>query len=187
MEHIQVGRAREVEALIGDLTRVADGGAAVRFVIGEYGSGKTFFLHLIRAIALEKRLVTAHADLTPDRRLQASGGQARALFVELMHNLSTRAKPDGGALPALVERFVTSARQDAGARDVSPAMVIEERLQSLSELVGGYDFAQVVEAYWRGSEDGNEGLMGDAVRWLARRVRDQDRGAHRARCALDPR
>jgi hypothetical protein len=105
--HIQVGRAAEVQALIADITRVADGGAGSRFVIGEYGSGKTFFLNLIRSIALEKRLVTVHADLSPDRRLHATGGQARRLFAELMRNMATRAKPDGGAMASVVERFVT--------------------------------------------------------------------------------
>ena len=99
-QHIQVGRAEEVEALITDIDRVADGGSSIRFVIGEYGSGKTFFLYLIRAVALQKRLVTAHADLTPDRRLHATGGQARTLYAELMRNLATRSRPGGGALPA---------------------------------------------------------------------------------------
>src|SRR6266496_5533642 len=89
--------------------------AACRFVIGEYGSGKTFFLHLIRSIALEKRLVTVHADLSPDRRLHAGSGQARGLYAELMRNLATRARPDGGALASVVERFVTGAISEANA------------------------------------------------------------------------
>src|SRR6188474_1028780 len=108
-QHIQVGRVEEVKALISDLDRIADGGAGIRFVIGEYGSGKTFFLYLIRSIALERKLVTVHADLTPDRRLQATGGQARALYAELMRNLATRAKADGGAVASVVERFVGNA------------------------------------------------------------------------------
>ena len=160
------GRAREIEALLSDVERVAASGSAFRFVIGEYGSGKTFFLHLVRSIALEKRLVTAHADLTPNRRLQAGGGEARALYAELMHNLGTRSRPDGGALPGLVERFVTGALKEAGGRGSTVGEVIEERLARLSELVGGYDFAQVVEAYWRGHDSGNEELKADAVRWL---------------------
>ncbi|MDA1264736.1 MAG: ATP-binding protein [Planctomycetota bacterium] len=166
LEHIQVGRAREVEALLADVERIADGGTALRFVIGEYGSGKTFFLHLVRSIALEKRLVTVHADLTPDRRLQASGGQARGLYAEMMRNLATRSKPDGGALPGLVERFVTSALKQAEEEGRAASEVIEERLAHLSEEVGGYDFAQVIDAYWRGHDSGNEELKADAVRWL---------------------
>lgn len=164
--HIQVGRAAEVRALGADVERVADGGTAVRFVIGEYGAGKTFFLHLVRSIALERRLVTMHADLTPDRRLQAGGGQARNLYGELARNLATRAKPEGGALASVVERFVTSALAQAkeDGRDVDE--VIAERLASLSELVGGYDFAAVVAAYWRGHDTGDDRLRADAVRWL---------------------
>lgn len=165
-QHIQVGRVEEVKALISDVSRIADGGSAIRFVIGEFGSGKTFFLHLIRSIALEKRLLTVHADLTPDRRLYATGGQARALYQEMVRNMATRAKPDGGALPSIVERFVTSALENARERGVKPEVVIRERLSVLSEMVNGYDFAEVVAAYWRGHDTGNEALKSDAVRWL---------------------
>ncbi len=164
--HIQVGRALEVQALLRDVDRIAEGGSAIRFVIGEYGSGKTFFLHLVRSIALERKLVTVHADLTPDRRLQSTGGQARALYAELMRNLSTRAKPDGGALSSVVERFVTSALAEARTRAIEPPVVIQEKLHQLSELVGGYDFAEIVAAYWRGHDSGNEQLKSDSVRWL---------------------
>ena len=164
--HIQVGRAREVEALVKDIDRVADGGATVRFVIGEYGSGKTFFLNLIRSIALERKLVTIHADLTVDRRLQATGGQARSLYAELMRNMATRSKPDGSALPSVVERFVTSALQEAEREQIKPELVIRQRMTHLAELVGGYDFAEVIAQYWRGHDTSNETLKSDALRWL---------------------
>lgn len=165
-QHIQVGRVAEVKAMLGDIDRVADGGSAIRFVIGEYGSGKTFFLHLVRSIALERKLVTVHADLSPDRRLHATGGQARSLYAELMRNISTRAKPDGGAMGSLVERFVTSTLGQTHADGASPDTVIRARLAQLSELTGGYDFAEVIAAYWRGHDTGNEQLKSDAVRWL---------------------
>jgi len=166
LEHVQVGRARELEALLEDVQRVADGGSSVRFVIGAYGSGKTFFLNLVRQVAQEKRLATVHADLSPDRRLQASGGQGRALYAELMHSLSTRSKPGGGALGALVERFVTGALVGAREHGASPTEAIEERLAHLSEMVGGYDFARVIETYWRAHDGGDEDLKAAAVRWL---------------------
>ena len=163
---IQVGRAKEVEALLRDIERIADGGSGIRFVIGEYGSGKTFFLNLIRSVALEKKLVTVHADLTPDRRLQASGGQARSLYAELMRNISTRSKPDGGAMSSVVERFVAESLRRSRETNASPEDVIHERLQDLSEMTGGYDFAAVIAAYWRGHDSGNEQMKSDAVRWL---------------------
>lgn len=165
-QHIQVGRANEVAALVADIERIADGGSAIRFAIGEYGAGKSFFLNLIRSIALERKLVTVHADLAPDRRLHATGGQARSLYAELMRNVSTRAKPDGGAMPSIVERFVTDSLTAATARDVAPEIVIRERLAELQEMTGGYDFAEVIAAYWRGHDTGNEQLKADAVRWL---------------------
>ena len=165
-QHIQVGRAREVLALHADLDRVADGGSLVRFVIGEYGAGKTFFLSLVSSIAAEKKLVTCRADLNPDRRLQSSTGQGRSLYAELMRNLATRSAPEGGALAAVVERFVTSARSQADADGVSTGSVIATQLEKLSEMTGGYDFAHVIGQYWKGYDTGNDQLKTDAVRWL---------------------
>ncbi|MFI6483718.1 ATP-binding protein [Nonomuraea sp. NPDC050663] len=164
--HIQVGREPEVKALVTDIDRISDGGAAVRFVIGDFGAGKTFFLHLVRSIAMEKKLVTVHADLNPDRRLHSSGGQARSLYAELMRNLATRAKPDGGALSSVVERFISTALAEAQQHGVDPAQVIRTRLAHLSEMTGGYDFAEVIGAYWRGHDTGDEQLKSAAVRWL---------------------
>lgn len=163
---IQVGRAEEIKALIRDIERIADGGSAVRFVIGEYGSGKTFFLHLVRSIALEKGLVTMHADLTPDRRIHATGGQAQSLYAELARNVATRTNPEGGAIASIVERFVSKARQEAGSRGVQTSEIIQERLHSLSELVGGYDFSSVIDAYWKGHEGDDSDLRESAIRWL---------------------
>lgn len=163
---IQVGRAREVQTLVSDIDRLADGGSSFRLVVGEYGAGKTFFLNLVRAIAMERKLVVASADLNPDRRLHASGGQARSLYAELMRNLATRTKPDGGALPGVVEKFISTAVAESKSQGVSTEQVIRAKLEQLSELVNGYDFADVIAAYWRGFEQGNEQLKSDAIRWL---------------------
>lgn len=163
---IQVGRTREIETLIGDIDRVADGGSTFRLVIGEYGAGKTFFLNLVRAVALEKKLVVATADLNPDRRLHASGGQARSLYAELMRNLATRTKPDGGALGGVVEKFIATAKTEAKAAGVPTENIIRQKLEHLTELVNGFDFADVIAAYCRGFEEGNEQLKSDAIRWL---------------------
>lgn len=166
LQHIQVGRALEVGALIKDIDRIADGGSSCRFIIGEYGAGKTFFLSLIRLIALERRCVTIHADLAPDRRIHATAGQARGLYAEAVRNMATRTKPDGGALPSVVERFVSECVKQAHADGVPVEQVIDNRVGAIQELVGGHDFAHVLKAYWRGSEEGNEALKTAALRWL---------------------
>lgn len=163
---IQVGRSKEIETLLRDIERIADGGTGFRLIIGEYGAGKTFFLNLIRAIGMEKKLVTAHADLNPDRRLQASGGQARSLYAELMKNFSTRTKPDGGALSGVVEKFIAQAKTEAKASSRNTEDVIRAKLAHLTEMVGGYDFAEVIAAYCRGFEESNDQLKADAIRWL---------------------
>ncbi|NMZ91504.1 MULTISPECIES: ATP-binding protein [Pseudomonas] len=163
---IQVGRAKELDALLKDIDRLADGGSAFRVVVGEYGAGKTFFLNLVRGIAMERKLVTMHADLNPDRRLHASGGQARSLYAELAKNMSTRTKPDGGALQGIVEKFISQAKSEAKTRGVESEIVIREFLAELTEMVNGYDFADVIAKYCQGFEQGDEQLKADAIRWL---------------------
>ena len=163
---IQVGRVREIETLVKDIERVADGGSSFRRVIGDYGAGKTFFQNLVRAVGMEMKLVVTSADLNPDRRLHASGGQARSLYAELMRNISTRTKPDGGALAGIVEKFISTAKAESKTAGVSTEVVIRKKLEQLTELVNGYDFADVIAAYYRGVEEGNEQLKSDAVRWL---------------------
>ncbi len=166
LRHIQVGRTGEIEELIRDIERIEDGGATIRFVIGEYGSGKTFFLNLVRLVALEKGMVCLSADVTPDRRLHASGGQARSLYAELTRNASTRTKSDGGAMASIVERFAMQAVRAAETNNREPAAVIRDSLAHLQELTGGYDFATVISRYWEGFDTDNDELKTAALRWL---------------------
>lgn len=166
IQYIQVGRVNELKAMIQDIQRIEDGGAAFRLIIGDYGSGKTFFMSVVRAIALERKFVTLHADLSPDRRLHATGGQAKNLYSELMKNMSTRNKPDGNALTSVVEKFITQVQKEAESNDYSVEKVIHKRLTAISEMVGGYDFAKVIEIYWKASEEDNEHLKACAIKWL---------------------
>ena len=166
LHHIQVGRSEELKSFIGDINTIADGGTSFRFVIGEYGSGKTFFLSLIRSIALEKGLVTMHADLSPTKRLHGSDGQPRMLLSEMAGNLATRTKPDGNALQNIIERFISGAKQEAAASGRDAYEVISEKLNELNDYTGGYDFISAVKKYLEGYETGNEQLMINAIKWL---------------------
>jgi hypothetical protein len=166
VQHVQVGRVGEVKEVVRDIDRIVDGGSAVRFAIGDYGSGKTFFLSLGRSIAIQKKLVVVHADLSPNRRIHATGGHARSLYAELMRNMATRTKPEGGALASVVERFIGDAQAAAKVSGRPVADLIQEKLAPIQELVSGYDFATVVERYWRAFEEVDEIGKAAALRWL---------------------
>lgn len=166
LEYIQVGRVNEVKALIEDLDNIEQGGSAFRIIIGDFGAGKSFFLQLIRYIALEKGMVVINADMSPDRRLFASNGQARNLYKELARNLATRAHPGGNAMIPLVEKFITEQCRIADAKGKDVERVIKDKLNSLSELVDGYDFAQVIATYWKAYNEGNEDLKNNVIRYL---------------------
>ncbi len=169
LQHIQVGRKDEVEAVIRDLQIVEQGSSTIRFIIGRFGSGKTFFLNLIQNVALKRKFVVLKADITTDRRLHGSGGQPRSLYSELMKNLATPARPEGGALPNLVERWVGDVEYgitSSGGNEEDVAIEIQRQLSELRELVNGYDFAKVLSRYYEGYREQNDALQQAAMRWL---------------------
>ncbi len=166
IRHVQVGRLLEVKEVIKDISRIAEGGSAVRLILGEYGAGKTFFLALASTLAAESKIVTMKADLSPDRRIHGTAGQARTLCAELIRSMATRTKPDGGALQSVLERFIATQRERAAASGRTVSAVIKDALDPIRELGAGYDFAEVVCQYWAGVENDNEDLKQAALRWL---------------------
>jgi hypothetical protein len=166
---IQVGRKQEVAAVLSDLARIEDGGAAFRIVVGRFGSGKSFFLNLVRTLALQRRLVVAQADFTMERRIHASQGQARALWSELMRNLATKGKPDGGALRNLCEGWISKLHHEVTHAGGTPDDVkkrIFADLRGLQDHVGGFEFAEVLSRYYDGHVNHNDELQSNALRWL---------------------
>ena len=166
---IQVGRKQEVEAMLADLERIEQGGSAFRIVVGRFGSGKSFFMNLVRNLALQKRLVVVQADMSMERRLQASGGEARALYSELVRNLAIKNKPDGGALRNLCEGWISTLQYEvtqAGGTQEDVKKRIFEDLKTLQDHVGGFEFTEVLAKYYEGYISGNDALQGAALRWL---------------------
>lgn len=166
LRHILVNRQQEIKQIKSDFSKVADGSATMRFIIGDYGAGKTFFLNLSRLIALGNNLVVMRADLSLDRRLYATDGKVRALYAEMACNIATRTKPIGGAMSSIVELFINKARSQAEKEGVSTSVVIRQKTADLEEFASGYDFATVVDKYWQGFDRGNDELKNNALRWL---------------------
>lgn len=166
LQHIQVGRKAEVAALLDDLRHVSDGGASVRFVVGRFGAGKSFFLNLVNMVALEKGFLVAKADITTDRRLHGTGGQPRALFAELMRTLASKARPEGAALGPVLERWLSDLSQEANGDDQALEQLIAERLRPLQDFVSGFDIQAVLVEYLKAVRAGNDVRQQAAIRWL---------------------
>jgi hypothetical protein len=166
---IQVGRKDEVNAMLADLESIGQGGAAFRIVMGRFGSGKSFFLNLVRTAGIAKKLVVVQADMTTERRINATGGQARALYSELMKNLTIKSKPEGGALRNLCEGWISGIQHEvktAGGNDEEVKRRIFADLKDLQDSVGGFEFAEVLSKYYEGYATGNDSMQGAALRWL---------------------
>jgi len=166
IQHIQVGRKAEVAALLEDIKRIENGGASIRFIVGRFGAGKSFFLNLMQQVALERKFVVLRADFTPQRRLHASGGEARALYQELMRNMATRSRPDGGALASVVERWIGDLEHESNGDRVETERRLVAACTDLQEYVSGYDFTAVLKAYYRAHHSGDADLQSAALRWL---------------------
>lgn len=166
LQHVQVGRRAEVAAILDDLKHAEQGGAGVRFVIGRFGAGKSFFLNLATMAALEQGFLVARADITTDRRLHGSGGQARALFAELMRNLSSKTRPEGGALGPVLERWISDVMHEVGEDDVEMEEAIASKLRPLQELVSGFELHKLLHKYFKAHKSGDEETRQCVVRWL---------------------
>ena len=167
--YIAIGRGDEIGAFLSDLENIGEGGSAMRFLIGRYGSGKSFLMQLIRGYALERDFLTADADLTPERRLYGSGGSGLATYRELMKNLASKASPDGGALPKIIARWIGNLQAKVGENDPTGAKLRDAVMQDLRDvefLVGGFDFARVISAYYRAYLEGNDEQMSACLCWL---------------------
>ena len=183
LPYITVGRDREVAALLHDLDLVADGGASFRFLVGRYGSGKSFLLQTIRNHAMGRGFVVADADLSPERRLQGTGGQGLATYRELIRNLSTKTRPEGGALNLVLDRWVSNVQSQVTLEDgLTPedpafADAMERRIMgtmaSVQELVHGYDFARLLTMYWRAHLEGDDETKANVTKWFRGEYRNK--------------
>ncbi len=159
LPYITVGREVEIRALLTDLSLIADGGASFRFLVGRYGAGKSFLLQTIRTHAMGEGFVVADADLSPERRLQGGQGQGLATYRELIRNISTKTRPEGGALNLILDRWVAScADADKSA--------INAQLAPLEEMVHGFDFARMLRRYRAAVSEGDEETMSRVTKWI---------------------
>ena len=173
--YIAIGRAGEISSLLDNLNAVMEGGAACRFLIGRYGSGKSFLIQLIRGNAIERGFVCADADLSPERRLTGGNGAGLATYRELMTNISTKSSPDGGALPTMLSRHFAALKMQLvgeGILPESPSFEAELKKRvylTLSELegdVGGFDFSRVLGEYYIASINDDNDKKSACLRWL---------------------
>ncbi|MBO7595608.1 MAG: ATP-binding protein, partial [Bacteroidales bacterium] len=176
LPYIAVGRKNEIAALLHDVDIISEGGASFRFIVGKYGSGKSFLLQTIRNYVMDKGFVVADADLSPERRLQGTRGQGLATYRELISNLSTKTKPEGGALTLVLDRWISgvqsAAVQETGFDISDPALTkeVDRRIyavtSSLGELVHGFEFGKLLSAYYHAYLDGDDTTKAKVTRWF---------------------
>ena len=176
LPHIAVGRKNEIEALLHDVDIISEGGASFRFIVGRYGSGKSFLIQTIRNYVMDKGFIVADADLSPERRLQGTKGQGLATYRELIGNLSTKTKPEGGALTLVLDRWIssvqTAAAQETGFALGDPALTkaVDKKIcavtGAVSELVHGFEFARLLSQYYHAYLSDDEETKRKVVRWF---------------------
>ena len=176
LPYVTVGRKREIEALLHDVDIIAEGGASFRFIVGRYGSGKSFLLQTIRNYVMAKGFVVVDADLSPERRLQGTRGQGLATYKELVRSMSTKTRPEGGALPLILDRWISSVQQETAeaehlsVTDPALAPLVERRIlaviSALNEMVHGFDFARLLTLYYQSYISGDEETQARVLQWF---------------------
>jgi len=178
IQHITVGRSEEITAFVSALEDVKNGHSMVKFWIGDFGSGKSFMLHLLNTVALKQKFVVANADFTPDNRLYSNDGKGVALYSAIIDNMAIQTKPEGGALPTLMEKWIEQIIiKTAEDNHVSLTEIRSEKylnlvqsniMKTINEItdVGGFDFGMVVMKYYEGFIKDDEQLRRNALKWL---------------------
>ena len=174
LEYITVGRTQEIAAILHDIEMIEEGSASFRFIVGKYGSGKSFLLQTIRNYATAKGFVVVDADLSPERRFAGTKGQGLATYKELIQNLSTKSKPDGGALPLILEKWISGIQASIKTRtDVSEDAfddLVERQIyavaSSLEGMVNGFEFAKAVVTYWKAYKQDDTAMKSNVLRWF---------------------
>ncbi|MCD7755523.1 MAG: ATP-binding protein [Firmicutes bacterium] len=176
LPYIAVGREQEINALLRDVEIIADGGASFRFISGKYGSGKSFLLQTIRNYVMDRNFVVVDADLSPERRLQGTKGQGLATYRELIQNMSTKTRPEGGALPLVLDKWISGVQSgvamESGLDLESPefARLVQQKIfeviSQLNGMVHGFDFAHLLTMYYRAYLDGDEETKAKVIRWF---------------------
>ena len=176
LPYITVGRKNEIEALLHDVDIIGEGGASFRFIVGKYGSGKSFLLQTIRNFVCDRGFIVADADLSPERRLQGTRGQGLATYRELIGNLSTKTKPEGGALTLVLDRWISGVQlqavQETGKEPGDPALTeaVDQKIYAVtaavSELVHGFEFARLLSLYYHAYLDGDDATKAKVARWF---------------------
>ena len=176
LQYVTVGRSQEIDALLRDVEIIADGGASFRFIVGKYGSGKSFLLQTIRNYVMAKNFVVVDADLSPERRLQGNRGQGLATYKELIRNMSTKTKPEGGALSLILDRWISNVQQQVmtesqlSITDPALSRLVEKRISaviySLNEMVHGFDFARLLTLYYQAHITGDDATKAKVLKWF---------------------
>lgn len=175
LPYITVGRKAEIEALLHDVDVIQEGGASFRFIVGRYGSGKSFLLQTIRNYVMDKNFVVVDGDLSPERRLQGSKGQGLATYRELIQNLSTKTRPEGGALTLILDRWINSVQtqvvgEGIASDDPKFEAAVDQKIygviSSLTELVHGFDFAKLLNMYYHAYMSGDDETKAKVVKWF---------------------
>lgn len=173
--YMAIGRNDEISALLSDLERISDGEGAIRFIIGRYGSGKSFLIQLVRGYAMEKDFITADADLSPERRLYGTNGTGIATYRELIKNMASKSSPEGGALSKLIAKWISALRlkvMESGIDETSPVFLTKlsaeaaVALRDIEFLVGGFDFSKIITEYYRAFLNGDDEKQSACLRWL---------------------
>jgi len=174
LEYITVGRGQEIAAILHDIDMIEQGSASFRFIVGKYGSGKSFLLQTIRNYATAKGFVVVDADLSPERRFAGTKGQGLATYKELIQNLSTKSKPDGGALPLILEKWISGiqakVKMETEASGAEFDALVEKQIyavaDSLEGMVNGFEFAKAVVAYWNAYQQDDGTMKSNVLRWF---------------------
>ncbi|HON81140.1 MAG TPA: BREX system ATP-binding protein BrxD [Methanoregulaceae archaeon] len=169
LERIAVGVDLEEDVIGAQFDYVAKGGGDLKFVRGDYGSGKTFLVARSLEIARGKGFVTAHVTISPSAPLY----RQKNIYQQICASLRTREEEH--ALKAVIDSWLFSIEErllrvsdhhlEEESLEKATLKEIETALASISEM--NSSLAAALRTYYRANNAGDFQTAQSAIGWIS--------------------
>ena len=176
IENIMVGREDVLIQIEIDLDNVSTGLSLTKFIIGKYGTGKSFMQAAITQKGYAKNFVVSKVDFSPYRRLYNNDGMGRATYVEIIKNMTTKTS-SSNTIESIIEMWIGnqislfSSEPDFDLTNENYInkiiLNIKKEIKDMDTCFGGTDFSDVLTLYLKAYIEGNTEKQRECIKWIS--------------------
>lgn len=171
-ENIAVGIDEELTEIQDQIERTREDKSAFKFIIGDYGSGKTFFSTSVREMAYDKKFVVSSVVISQETPLH----KFEELYRKIMEGMRTSENKKIPAFNFILEEWLLNIEdkvieiegldpyEDSKKFQIEMNKRINEELMIVGSIAAS--FANAIRAFYKAKYEGDTVLAQGAVAWL---------------------